>query len=53
MEELLHYRQAKMLNIWGKEGFSKQDISAIENAVTESLKAWGFIRSEGMPPVPY
>jgi hypothetical protein len=53
IEELLHYQQAKMLGIWGKEGFGRKRQPLIEEAVENALKNWGFVRVDGLPPIPY
>ena len=44
MEELLHYRQAKMMGIWGKEGFGVERLRMAEKAIPNSLRSRGYVK---------
>ncbi len=46
VEELLHYIQAKMFGIWGKEGFGKERKELAERAVEETLKYWDLFQQK-------
>lgn len=53
IEELAHFRQAKMLGAWGKRSLTRAEIADMEKAVHQLLKNMGFeeVAPGVLPPV--
>lgn len=55
MEELYHFRQAKMVGAWGKRRLSPSEIKKMEESARKFLKHMGFeeMAPGALPPVGY